>query len=124
MCWAGDAVTVKERNPNLEYVIPKEGTNLWVDSMVIPKNSEHKKEALLFIDFMNRPEIAQRNAEYVGYATPNKSAYGLLDEETREDPTAYPPDEELARYEVFIDIGPANAEYNRVWTEIKSWAKN
>ncbi|MDR1627095.1 MAG: spermidine/putrescine ABC transporter substrate-binding protein, partial [Spirochaetia bacterium] len=120
MSWSGDAVAVREQNPDLHYVIPKEGTNLWVDSMVIPKNSEHKKEALLFIDFMNRPEIAKKNVEYIGYATPNMAAYGLLDEETRSDPAAYPPDEALARWDVFVDIGEANAEYNRVWTEIKS----
>jgi spermidine/putrescine transport system substrate-binding protein len=120
MSWSGDAVAVREQNPDLEYVIPKEGTNLWVDSMVIPKNSEHKKEALLFIDFMNRPEIAKKNAEYIGYATPNTAAYELLDEETRSDPAAYPPDEALASWEVFVDIGAANADYNRVWTEIKS----
>jgi spermidine/putrescine transport system substrate-binding protein len=120
MSWSGDAVAVREQNPSLEYVIPKEGTNLWVDSMVIPKNSGHKKEALLFIDFMNRPEIAKRNVEYIGYATPNAKTYELLDEEIREDPAAYPPDEALARYEVFVDIGAANAAYNRVWTEIKS----
>jgi spermidine/putrescine transport system substrate-binding protein len=88
--------------------------------MVIPKNSEHKKEALLFIDFMNLPETAKKNVEYIGYATPNMAAYELLDEETRSDPAAYPPDEALARWDVFVDIGEANAEYNRVWTEIKS----
>jgi spermidine/putrescine transport system substrate-binding protein len=120
MSWAGDAVIVREQNPDLEYVIPKEGTNLWVDSMVIPKSSEHKKEALLFIDFMNRPGIAKRNVEYTGYATPNAKTFELLDEEVRKDPAAYPPDKDLARYEVFVDIGAANADYNRVWTEIKS----
>jgi spermidine/putrescine transport system substrate-binding protein len=120
MSWSGDAVAVREQNPDLHYVIPREGTNLWVDSMVIPKNSEHKKEALLFIDFMNQPEIAKKNVEYIGYATPNTAAYELLDEEIRNDPTAYPSDEALARGDVFVDIGEANAEYNRVWTEIKS----
>jgi spermidine/putrescine transport system substrate-binding protein len=120
MSWSGDAVAVCAENPFLRYVIPREGTNLWVDSMVIPKASEHKNEALLFIDFMNRPEIAKKNAEYLGYATPNTAAYELLDEETRSDPAAYPSDEELARWEVFVDIGEANAEYNRLWTEIKS----
>jgi spermidine/putrescine transport system substrate-binding protein len=120
MCWSGDAVIVKEQNEALEYVIPKEGTNLWVDCMVIPKDSEHKEEAARFIDFMNRPEIAKKNAEYIGYATPNTAAFGLLDEETRENTTLYPSAEALSRWEVFVDIGDANAAYNRVWTEIKS----
>ncbi|MCL1818711.1 MAG: spermidine/putrescine ABC transporter substrate-binding protein [Spirochaetaceae bacterium] len=121
MSFSGDAVSAQERNPDLEYVIPREGTNLWVDCMVIPKNSGHKKEALLFIDFMNRPEIARKNVEYIGYATPNAAAYELLDEDIKDDPAAYPPDEDLERGGVFVDLGSAaTAEYNRVWTEIKS----
>jgi spermidine/putrescine transport system substrate-binding protein len=120
MCWSGDAVVVKEQNEDLEYVIPREGTNLWLDCMVIPKDSEHKEEAMRFIDFMNRPEIALRNIQYLGYATPNTATFALLDEETRTNTTLYPPDEINSRWEVFIDIGEANAEYNRVWTEIKS----
>jgi spermidine/putrescine transport system substrate-binding protein len=118
--YSGDAVYSIQQNPALAYAIPQEGTNLWVDSMVIPKTSQHKKEALLFIDFMNRPEIAKKNVEYIGYATPNSAAYQLLDEETRNDPAAYPPADQLARWEVFVDIGEANAVYNRIWTEIKS----
>ncbi|MDR1180202.1 MAG: ABC transporter substrate-binding protein [Spirochaetales bacterium] len=120
MCWSGDAVFVREQNPDLEYVIPKEGTNLWLDCMVIPKSSEHQEEALRFIDFMNQPEIAQRNIEYLGYATLNTAVFDLLDEQTREDAALYPSDEISSRWEVFADIGDANAAYNRIWTEIKS----
>jgi len=120
MAWSGDAVAVKAKNPDLEYVIPKEGTNLWVDAMVIPKNSEHKAEALKFIDFMNRPEIAKRNAEFIGYATPNSKAFDLLSEDVKNDPVAYPPIQTFTRMQVFVDVGEANAEYNRLWTEIKS----
>jgi spermidine/putrescine transport system substrate-binding protein len=120
MSWSGDAVVVQEQNENLEYVIPGEGTNLWIDCMVIPKASQHKEEAMRFIDFMNRPEIAKKNVEYIGYATPNTAAFELLDSETRENATLYPPDEVSSRWEVFADLGEANAEYNRIWTEIKS----
>lgn len=120
MSWSGDAVMVREQNPDLKYVIPKEGTNLWVDSMVIPKNAVHKEEALQFIDFMNRPEIAKRNVLFIGYATPNRKAFELLPKEVQEDTVAYPPDEVLHRCQIFIDVGPFMEEYNKAWTEIKS----
>jgi spermidine/putrescine transport system substrate-binding protein len=120
MCWSGDAIFVREQNADLDYIIPREGTNLWLDCMVIPKSSEHKEEAMRFIDFMNQPEIAKRNIDYIGYATLNTAVFDLLDEEVREDPALYPPDEISSRWEVFADIGEANADYNRIWTEIKS----
>ncbi|GAB4224116.1 MAG: spermidine/putrescine ABC transporter substrate-binding protein [Spirochaetales bacterium] len=120
MSWSGDAVTVREQNPDLMYAIPKEGTNLWVDALVIPRNAEHKEEALLFIDFLNRPEIAKRNVEFIGYATPNRKAFELLPPEIQNDPVAYPSDEVLQKCQVFVDIGPFMDEYNRAWTEIKS----
>lgn len=119
MSWSGDAVTVQKQNPDLAYVIPQEGTNLWVDSLVIPKNAEHKEEALQFIDFLNRPEIAKRNAEFIGYATPNQKAFELLPHEVQKDPVAYPGTEVLQKYQVYIDIGSFLEEYNRAWTEIK-----
>lgn len=59
--WSGDAVTMMKNNKNLRYVIPKEGSNLWFDNMVIPKGSKHKKEAEMFINFMTRPDIALKN---------------------------------------------------------------
>jgi len=119
MSWSGDAVTVRKQNPDLAYAIPREGTNLWVDSLVIPKNAEHKEEALQFIDFLNRPEIAKRNVEFIGYATPNRKAFELLPPEVQKDPVAYPPNDVLQRCQVYIDIGSFLEEYNRAWTEIK-----
>lgn len=118
--WSGDAVYVRDQNPDLEYVIPKEGTNRWVDAMVIPVSSRHKREAHLFIDFMNRPDIAFRNVDYIGYSTPHKGAWEQLDDGVRNDPAAYPSEEVLSRTEIFVDIGDAAADYDRMWTEIKS----
>jgi spermidine/putrescine transport system substrate-binding protein len=118
--WSGDAVYVRDQNPDLLYVIPKEGTNRWVDAMVIPKSSKHKKEALLFIDFMNRPDIAFRNVDYIGYSTPNQAAFDQLDDEVKNDPAAYPAPDVIERTEIFVDIGDAVADYDRYWTEIKS----
>ncbi|CAM2931830.1 spermidine/putrescine ABC transporter substrate-binding protein [Hathewaya histolytica] len=118
--WSGDALTMMENNENLEYVIPKEGTNLWFDNMVIPKGSEHKKEAEMFINFMTEAEISKKNVEYIGYSTPNKEAQKLLPKEIIENPTAYPSDEVIKKSEVFIDLGNFIKEYDKVWTNVKA----
>ena len=118
--WSGDAVIMMEENEDLEYVIPKEGSNLWFDNMVIPTTSENPELAEEFINFMTRPEIAQRNAEYIGYSTPNLGAMELLDDEITGNPAAYPPDEMLENLEVFQDPGDFLSVYDRIWTEVKA----
>lgn len=116
--WSGDAVAMMEDNENLRYVVPKEGSNLWFDNMVIPKTSKNKKQAELFINFMSRPEIALKNTEYIGYSTTNKETMKLLDSEILNNPTAYPSDNIINRCEVFKDPGDFIREFDRIWTEI------
>lgn len=118
--WSGDAVAMKRENPDLEYVIPKEGSNLWFDAMVILKGTKNKEAAELFINYMCDPEVALRNTEYIGYSTPNTEAMKMLDEEILNDPTAYPPDEWLKNCEVFESVQDAVKIYDRIWTEIKA----
>ncbi len=120
VAWSGDAVFMAEENENLTYVVPEEGSNLWFDSMVIPKGARNVELAHKFIDFMTRPEIGKRNVEYIGYSTPNVETLALLDPEMSGDPAAYPSDQILAKCEVFVDPGPAIEMYNRIWTEVKS----
>nr|WP_269206000.1 spermidine/putrescine ABC transporter substrate-binding protein [Clostridium botulinum] len=117
--WSGDAVTMMKNNSNLRYVIPKEGSNLWFDNMVIPKGSTHKKQAELFINFMTRPDISLKNVDYIGYSTPNAKTMEMLDSETKNDKAAYPEYEKLKKCEVFIDLGDFIKDYDRAWTEIK-----
>ncbi|TJX14802.1 spermidine/putrescine ABC transporter substrate-binding protein [Tissierella creatinini] len=118
--YSGDAVTMIAENPDLEYVVPVEGTNLWFDSMVIPKSTQNQEGAEKFIDFMTRPDIAAKNAEYIGYSSPIPEAVELLDEEVKNDPTAYPSAEVLEKTEVFKDPMDIIKEYDRIWTEVTS----
>lgn len=118
--WSGDAVVMIEENPNLEYAIPQEGTNLWFDSMVIPKSTTNKENAQKFIDFMTRPDISAKNAEYIGYSVPISEAVELLDEEVRNDEVAYPSEEVISNTEIFKDPYDIIKEYDRIWTEITS----
>jgi len=118
--WSGDAVTMMEQNENLGYAVPKEGTNIWFDNIVIPKGSKHKKEAEMFIDFLSRPDIALKNTEYIGYSSPNIETVKMLDEQTRNSDVSYPDTAKLESSEVFLDLGEFIREYDRIWTEIKA----
>ena len=118
--YSGDAVTLIEENSNLEYAIPKEGTNKWVDAMCIPSTAKHKKEAEMFINFLLDPKNAAINADYIGYSIPNTGALELLDEEVTSNPVAYPSEEVLDKSETFIDLGNDIKLYDRAWIELKS----
>jgi spermidine/putrescine-binding protein len=79
-----------------------------------------KEEALKFIDFMCRPEISARNAEYIGYATPEKAAYELLSDDLKSIPAYYPTDEERARCSAYTDLGDFNKNYEDAWMRVKA----
>ena len=119
--YAGDALVIQETNPDIQFYMPTEGTNMFVDSMCILNTTEHKKEAELFINFMCEPEIAAMNAETVGYATPNTEALNLLDPEITENELIYPDEKYLKKNtEVFINL-PQKTQMlqSTLWTDLK-----
>ncbi len=116
--WSGDAVFMKNENPDLEYAIPKEGSNLWFDSMVILKDTKHQKEAEQFINFMCDKDIAFENADYIGYSTPQTETKKMMSEDLLKDIAAYPSDEQMKNCEVFEDLSDSIKVYDRIWTEI------
>lgn len=118
--WSGDAVFMKRENPDLEYVIPKEGSNLWVDSMVVLNSTKHQKEAEQFINFMCETDIAFENADYIGYSTPHTEARKKMSPDLLNDIAAYPTDEQTKNCEVFEDLAGSIKEYDRIWTEISA----
>lgn len=120
--YSGEAIFTKRENENLEYVIPEEGSNVWIDSWVIPKNAPSRENAEKFIDFMCRPDIALMNFEYITYSTPNDAARALIeDEDIRNSEIAFP---DLSKYpglETFNYLGEEGDErYNQIWKEILS----
>jgi len=121
LVWSGEALYAMDENPDLDYAIPQEGTNLWFDGMCIPKGAKNKEGAEKFIDFLCRTDIAFRNADYTGYATPHTEARELLDPEIRNNKAAYPDEEDLVNAEVFVSLGEVVREYDRIWTEVKAF---
>ena len=106
---------------DLEYVIPEEGTNVWIDSWVIPANAKNKENAEAWINFLCRPDIAKMNFEYITYATPNKGAFDLLDEDLKHNKALFPDIESLDNCEVFQYLGDeVDSIYNNLWKEVKS----
>ena len=119
--WSGDAYYCMSENENLAYAIPKEGSNYWFDSMVIPKTSKHQKEAETFINFMCSTDAAYNNTDYIGYATPHTEVLSKLDPALTSDRGAYPTVEDLKNSEIFEYPGDEiNKEYSRIWTEVKA----
>ncbi len=105
----------------LKYVIPEEGTNVWIDAWVIPYNAQNKENAEKWIDFLCRPDIALKNFEYITYATPNAGAFDMLDEETQNNKSVFPDDEILESCEVYQYLGTdADDVYSALWKQIKA----
>lgn len=120
--YSGEAIYTQRENPDLEYVIPKEGTNVWIDSWCILKDAENVENAEKFIDFMCRPDIALMNFEYITYSTPNDAAKELIeDDDIRNSTIAFPDLSQYENLETFSYLGEEGDEmYNNLWKEIKS----
>lgn len=120
--YSGEAIYTQRENPDLEYVIPKEGTNVWLDCWVIPKNAPNKENAEKFINFLCRDDIALMNFEYITYSTPNDAARALIeDDEIRNSEIAFPTLSDYEGLETFQYLGEeADALYNELWKEVKS----
>lgn len=118
--FSGDAVDALSENEALAYAVPEEGSNLWFDAMVIPKNARNPENAETFINFMLEPENAAQNAEYVWYSLPSSEAVELLSEELRDNEVAYPDMETLPELEVYRDPGSFVKQYDDIWQNVKN----
>lgn len=118
--WSGMGADIMTENENLDFVVPKEGSNLWFDNIVIPKTAQNVEGAHEFINFLLDAQNAKQNTEWVGYATPNDAALKLLDKETREDERFYPSKEVQKKLEVYEDLGYENIKkYNELFLKFK-----
>ena len=93
--YAGDFLTMQTNNPDLGFVYPKEGTNIFVDSICIPKTTQNKKAAELYINFLLEPEIALANAETIRYASPNTEVLKMPEYTLKDNEIIYPKDESV-----------------------------
>lgn len=121
MIWSGEGLTLADENENLEYVIPKEGANYWLDSWAIPANANDKETAEAFINFVSGKDNAYKIAEEIGYTTPNKLAMEEQPEEVRNNEGAYMPEEVMERCEIYKYLPQEKLKlYEEVWSAVKA----
>ncbi|MDE6776192.1 MAG: ABC transporter substrate-binding protein [Ruminococcus sp.] len=120
--YAGDALTIMDENEDLNFVVPKSGTNLFIDAMCIPVSARQKEAAEMYINFMCEPDIAYSNIDYICYSTPHQAAYEMLDDEVRESTVSYPSQDFIRdKTTVFVNLSDeANLLMQNLWTEMKS----
>lgn len=121
LVYSGEAAYAMEYNSDLAYCVPKEGSNLWVDSWFIPKTCKNQDAALQFIDFLCREDIGMLNFDYVYYASPLLPVLEQLDEEILNDEAIIPSKDSLEKCEVFTAISDEKTAYlNYLWRVLKS----
>lgn len=120
MGWSGDIFQVTKENPDVVFIIPEEGSYVWIDNLVIPKGAPNKFTAETFINYLLRPSVSAGISNYTGYSSPNSAAFPFIDEDLLNDQSMYPPDEVMERLEYMKDVGTSTRIYNRVWNEIKA----
>lgn len=118
--YAGDYLTMCETNPDLKFFYPKEGTNIFMDSACILKNAQNYEAAMLYLDFINEPQIALANAEYIGYASPNTAVVNNEDYCYFEEEILYPEKENYPKVQYYHDIdNDIRYYYENLWIDVK-----
>ena len=120
MAWNGDVYKARLENKQLQFVFPQDGFMIWVDNLAIPKGAPHKDNALRFINFLLRADVAKTIALYNNYATTNLTAQRLLPPEIKDNPVIYPSSKLLRRGVIQTEVGDqAIALYEKYWEALK-----
>lgn len=119
MCWNGLAYTTHAENPSVQFIYPKEGFVISLDSMVIPIGAKHVENAHRFIDFISRPEIASELSTAVGFPTPNVEGMKLQPDDVKNNRTIYPDPDTLKRGSIQTDVGENVGIYEKYFQELK-----
>ena len=117
--YSSDFLEARDRNANLEFVIPEQGGGRWVDSLAKPVHAAHEDNSEVFINYYLRPEVAAQVANYVKVNTGNAGALPLMDPAIRNDPVVFPPSDVLARVVFTEDLGDANGLYEDAWARVQ-----
>lgn len=122
--WTGDAISASTADSGgreeIAYVIPREGAAIWQDNLAVPAGAPNPYTAMVFINYLNYPDVAAKNAEWIGQATPNLDAKAVIDPDVLMDESIYPPPEVEARLQWMQDVGEAAELYHSIWTEVKT----
>ncbi len=119
--WNGEYMYTKDLNEDVEFVVPKEGTEFFIDSWVIPKEAVNKSKAEQWINFLCKPEVAAKNFDYLYYTTPNEAALELIDKDILADEAVFPTKETIDKCETLKTLDSASTElYSDYWKKVKA----
>ncbi|MBE6570142.1 MAG: spermidine/putrescine ABC transporter substrate-binding protein [Ruminococcaceae bacterium] len=117
--YAGDYLTMADNNPDLAFVYPEEGTNIFVDAACVPANAQNYDAAMMYINFLLEPEVALANAEYICYASPNTAVVENPDYALYQNEILYPAEEDKPKTEYFHNMEESiRTYYEKLWEEI------
>ncbi len=120
MCYSADANEIMSENEDLQYVLPKSGSSLWMDTLAIPRNASNPEGAYAWINFMLQPDVAAQICERLSFATPNKEAFNLLPPEVQNNQSLFPPESALELCEGLSPVGEFTSVYDSYWTKLTS----
>ena len=119
--WNGEYAYTKELNKDIEFVVPEEGSEFFIDSWVIPKGAKNKTNAEKWIDYLSEAKVAKKNFDYLHYTTPNKAAYPLIAKKYRNNPAIFPSAATIAKCESLKALGADGDDlYTRYWKKVKA----
>jgi spermidine/putrescine transport system substrate-binding protein len=118
IAYNGDALV--KLDDNTDFVLPREGTIVWVDAMTVPAGSRNHERAFAFMNFILDAEVGAQLSNYIAYATPNQASLPLVQQEMRDDPRIYPTESELANSTMLEDVEQATTLYDQIWTRVKA----
>ena len=122
LCYSGEAALAMAENDNLDYSVPTEGSNLWIDSWFIPKSCTNQTNALKFLNFLCKDDIAEKNFEYVQYASPITSVVENQDADVKNNEAVNPSSDTIKRCEIYKALSDDDsAKYTKLWQELLSY---
>ncbi|MGH1392491.1 MAG: polyamine ABC transporter substrate-binding protein [Trichormus sp.] len=120
MCYSADAIRISKENPKIKYVIPRSGSSLWTDTIVIPKSAPNIDGAYAWMNFILQPEIAAKISQRLKIATPNSEGFELLPNEVKNNLNLFPPQAILEKCERLSPLGQFEEIYEQYWTRLRS----
>ncbi len=116
----GDAIRAIHENPDLAFVLPREGSIIWVDVMTVSTHAPNVAGAHAFIDYILDAEVGASLANYNRYATPNRASLPKINPDDLKNPAIYPTEAQMKTLEYLEDVGSDTRLYDEVWTAVKS----
>jgi spermidine/putrescine transport system substrate-binding protein len=118
--YSGEAARGLEEDRDTAYLIPREGSQIWVDNLVVPARAPHPRLGEDFINYLLEPDVAAKNARFVRFATPNRAARSMLPPEDLANPAIYPPQEVMDKLEFIEELGNRSRLLDELWTSVKA----